>query len=340
MTTSVDDVLLSLLACPHDGASMAWEGNGRVRCAEGHAFPVTAELPNLVTDAEAEAATADMFGAKWAMYSDEERAALDTLQYRWYDERYGWGNEAGLAAFLADKRTILDAGCGLGRDVARYARLSTAEVVGFDLSSAVAAARDAHNGPRRHFLFADILAPPFRPRTFDFVVADQVIHHTGDTPRAFATLADLVAPGGQIAVYVYRRKALVRELVDTHVRDITTRMSHDEAVALSEDLTELGRELSELNATITLKRGVPLLGIAPGEHDVQRLVYWHFLKCYWNAELGHDQSVRVNLDWYHPPHASRHTPEEVRGWCAAAGLRVVHLDIADSGISVRAERPQ
>jgi SAM-dependent methyltransferase len=335
----VNQVLLGLLACPHDGAPMTSAAGG-LRCAAGHEFPITGGLADLVPDHSGQAETADSFGAKWEIYRDEDRAASDALQHRWYDERYGWGEEAGLAAFLAGKRTILDAGCGLGRDVARYARLSEAEVVGFDLCSAPARAVAVYGGPRRHFLLGDIMAPPFRPGSFDFVVADQVIHHTPDTPRAFATLAELVAPGGQIAVYVYRRKAFMRELADTHLREITTQMSVPEAVELSEQLTELGRELSRLNATITLERGVPLLGIEPGEHDVQRLIYWHFLKCYFNEELGHEQSVLTNLDWYHPPYASRHTVAEVRGWCEAAGLEVVHLDEALSGISVRAARPR
>ena len=34
--------------------------------------------------------------------------------------------------------------------------------------------------------------------------------------------------------------------------------------------------------------------------------------------------------------ASRDTEEEVRGWYAEAGLEVLHLDIGDGGISVRA----
>ena len=86
-------------------------------------------------------------------------------------------------------------------------------------------------------------------------------------------------------------------------------------------MSELGRELSRLDATITLERGVPLLGIEPGEHDVQRLIYWHFLKCFWNEDFSPNLNDLVNFDWYHPPYASRHTEAEVRGWCDELGLR-------------------
>ncbi len=51
-------------------------------------------------------------------------------------------------------------------------------------------------------------------------------------------------------------------------------MDPDEAMDLGRDLAELGRELQRVGGTVKLERGVPLLGIDPGEHNVQRLVYW------------------------------------------------------------------
>lgn len=107
----------------------------------------------------------------------------------------------------------------------------------------------------------------------------------------------------------------------------------------SDQVTELGRELSKTGARVELEHGVPLLGIEPGEHDVQRLIYWTFLKCFWNENFSDRLNVLVNFDWYHPPYASRHTEAEVRGWCDAAGLEIEHLDLCESGISVLARRP-
>lgn len=321
------------LRCPIDGERLeGWA------CQAGHTFPVVDGIPRFGLGDQA--ATAETFGTKWEGTPPAERAWLSAFQFEWYDRRFGWGDEARLAEHLAGCSTILDAGCGLGYDADRYARLAPhAEVVGFDLSDSVALARrDFGERPNLTFLQADIMAPPFAPASFDFVVSDQVIHHTPDAAAAFARLAALVAPGGQISVYVYRRKGLLRELADDHVRARTTAMSVEECMAFSRQVTALGRELSRVSATITLPEGIPLLGIPPGEHDVQRLVYWHFLKCWWNEDAGERQSVLTNFDWYHPVHASRHTEEEVRGWCAEAGLEVLHLDAGDSGISVRAGR--
>jgi hypothetical protein len=50
-------------------------------------------------------------------------------------------------------------------------------------------------------------------------------------------------------------------------------------------------------------------------------------------------NVITNFDWYHPLHAHRHRPEEVRAWCAEERLAVEHFDVVESGISVLARKP-
>jgi SAM-dependent methyltransferase len=318
--------------------------SGVLVAADGRRFPIRDGVPRMVPEQDSsvtmdEGATQRSFGAKWAQYREEEKDQLADFQYRWFDERFGFAGESALKEFLADKHRIIDAGTGPGLCAARCARLSDAHVVGMDLSDSVTAARRRHGElDNLDYVQGDILNPPFAPETFDFVVADQVLHHTPDCVRAFRTMAELVAPGGEIAAYVYRKKALLRELADEHIIDMTSRLSVDECLELSEQITELGRELSHVGATVKLERGVPLLGIEPGEHDVQRLIYWTMLKCFWNEELGWHQSVMINYDWYSPVYRSRHTVEEVLAWCRDAGLDVVNLNVIESGISVRAVR--
>ena len=36
-----------------------------------------------------------------------------------------------------------------------------------------------------------------------------------------------------------------------------------------------------------------------------------------HASPSETSNVITNFDWYHPLHAHRHTPEELRAWCAA-----------------------
>ena len=63
-------------------------------------------------------------------------------------------------------------------------------------------------------------------------------------------------------------------------------------------------------------------------------------KCFWNEDYDFNTNVAINLDWYRPKYAWRHTPEEVRGWCEEANLTIEHFDVCDSGISVRGCKSQ
>ncbi len=347
--------LLDLVACPVDGHPLrlvageherdAAVDEGELSCDDGHRYRISGGVPRMTPVSEDgpgadQGGTFDSFSAKWSKVSPEELRQRFAQQFAWYLERYGWRDEQQLADYLGERGPILDAGTGLGGDAARFARITDAEVVGLDLSNGIEMAHDEFGARANlHYVQGDILRPPFRRGGFGYISSDQVIHHTPDAPRAFSTLAGLLRPGGSLAVYVYRRKAPLRELADDFIRSRTTAMSVEECLEFSEGVSELGRELSRVGATISLERGVPLLGIEAGEHDVQRLVYWHFMKCFWNDDFSPNLNDLVNFDWYHPPHASRHTAEEVTAWCDEAGLEVEHVDVSESGISVRACAP-
>jgi SAM-dependent methyltransferase len=333
--------LLETLRDPRGGGALALE-DGSLVAPDGARYEIRGGIPRLSDPAgNAQEATFDSFSWKWSHVTPEEIDQRFEQQYAWYDERFGFDGDAGLADFLSGRARVLEAGTGLGGDAARFARLAPhAEVVAIDLSVGIERAAERFGGPENlHYLQADIMRLPFEPGTFDYVSADQVIHHTPDTRRAFANLAALLAPGGVFATYVYRVKAPLRELADDWIRERAHRMEPEECMELGRDLAELGRELSRTGAKVTLERGIPLLGIEPGEHDVQRLIYWTMLKCFWNDGFSPNLNALVNYDWYHPPYASRHTPDEVRAWCAQDGLEIERLDVSDAGISVLARRP-
>lgn len=344
--------LCDIISCPHDheplsiASELERDGDeliaGELACAAGHRFPVRAGVPRLHGDSQGEVApeplgTVDTFTEKWSRVSSEELEQRFAQQYQWYVQRFGFGDEPALADFLRGRDLILEAGTGLGGDAARFARLSDAEVIGLDFSDSVTIAhRHFAAQPNLHYVQADLRRPPFRPGQLDFVSADQVIHHTPDAESSFHALARLLGDGASFATYVYKHKAPLRELIDDWTRERTTKMSVEECMAFSESMTELGRELTQAGATIRLERPIPLLGIEAGEHDVQRFLYWHFLKCFWSPDFSENLNNLVNFDWYHPAAASRHSPEEVLAWCQAASLEVDHFDVGDAGISVLA----
>ena len=78
---------------------------------------------------------------------------------------------------------------------------------------------------------------------------------------------------------------------------------------MSRQLTQLGKALSELKVNFTAP-DIPLLGIKGGEYDVQRFIYWNFIKCFWKEEWGTALSDATNFDWYAPSNAKRYSREE------------------------------
>ncbi|HWT13582.1 MAG TPA: class I SAM-dependent methyltransferase [Allosphingosinicella sp.] len=266
--------------------------------------------------------TAGAFSDKWASTEgEEEGSGWQRFQLRWYLDCYGYESEAELAASLAGRRWILDAGCGPGHKAAWLARLApAATIVAMDLSDAIFIAARRHAGAGNMlFVKGDIAATPFRDGAFDFINCDQVLHHTADPPLTLAEFRRILAPGGALNTYVYARKALPRELLDEYFRDYSRRLSRDELWALSEQLTRLGRTLAELEATIDVP-AMPALGIAGGRMDLQRFLYWNFIKCFWNPEHGFEGSRLVNFDWYSPEAALRYSRDEFRAMVAAAGF--------------------
>lgn len=277
--------------------------------------------------------TNEAFSEKWQKYEQsDEKERLYQYQRDWYLQLYGFGTEAALADFLAPKRVIFDAGCGLGYKAAWFARLAPhALVVGMDFSDAAGQAAAAYRElDNLFFVQGDIAQTGLAAGSVDFTSCDQVIMHTEDPAATFSELARITArEGGEFACYFYAKKALPRELLDDHFRTACTTMDRAELWAMSEQLTELGRRLSALDVSFDCPE-IPALGIKGGRVDVQRFIYWNFLKCFWNEQLGRETSVVTNFDWYSPSNAQRFSEAEVRAIVEANGMaeRFFHAEEA------------
>jgi SAM-dependent methyltransferase len=230
--------------------------------------------------AENQSQTEKIFSDKWTeadQYANIEK--LYEFQFEWFLQLYGFENEEALRQYLSTKKYIIDTGCGLGYKAAYFARLSPAStVIGIDISEAahIAAKNFAHL-PNLYFLRRDIADTGLKVESIDFVVCDQVIMHTEVPEKTFAHLAEVTSRNGEFACYVYSKKALPRELVDDHFRKATHDIPNEEMWKFAEQLTELGKRLSDLNVTFD-SPDIPLLGIKGGKYDIQRFIYWNFLK--------------------------------------------------------------
>jgi len=289
-------------------------------------------------EASTQSQTNDAFSEKWGKYeSSAEKERLYQMQKRWYLDLYGFASEAALSEFLATRTVILDAGCGLGYKAAWLAELAPhALVIGMDFSEAARQAANSYSSlPNLFFMQGDIAELPFRDGVIPYVSCDQVIMHTQNPDRTFAELTRVTASaGGELACYFYAKKALPRELLDEYFRSQCTQMSSEQLWEMSQQLAELGKRLSELKVDFE-SPAIPALGIKAGRYDIQRFLYWNFIKCFWNPELGPDTSVVVNFDWYSPSNARRYSEAEVRSLAQENGLSIAHFHTEEACYSGR-----
>ena len=283
--------------------------------------------------------TLNSFRDKWER--NRKLAFNETLRegsdiFDWILKRNGLASPAELRAWLAGRMRVLDAGCGNGRVTALLQRYTppTAEIIGIDLTADDVARENLKQLKNVQIAKADLLGNLSKLGKFDLIYCQEVLHHTSDPRGAFSNLCGSLSDNGEIAIYVYKIKAPLREYADDFIRDQISALPYEESSAVMREVTEFGKRLSELNCKVLIP-DVRILGIDAGEYDVQRLIYHFFLKCFWNPDLEFDENVAINYDWYHPQLCTRHTLTEVETWFADNGLEVVHRCVDHYGITVR-----
>jgi arsenite methyltransferase len=317
---------------------------GVLRSPDGRAFQIRGAIPRFTElDDAGQAQTRDAFGFKWARQDTYDSDASRERVATWCLERYGFPSVAGWAAHFESFGRVLDVGCGGGLSSGVWLTSpgwsGRAMWVGVDLSTAVDVARTRLGAtPSTHFVQADALELPFADGTFGAVFSEGVLHHTPSTRAALMSAARVLASGGEMSFYVYRKKGPAREFTDDYVRDAISGLSDEDAWEVMRGFTRLGQALASVRATVDVPEAVPLLGISAGAQDIQRLIYWNFVKLYWNDALSFEENVHVNFDWFRPAYAHRHTAAEVREWCEQAVLDVQRFNEQESGYTVIARK--
>lgn len=305
-----------------------------------HGLPLPKDGAN--THSQGQALTNVTFSDKWKRFKNYgiEPAHEDFL-FGWYCKKFNLPDRNALKAFYRDRGMVLEVGPGSGFNSRFIAQHCRGQHFALDISEAAFTTfENTRQLPNCTVVQADLMHAPFADNTFDFIIADGVLHHTPNTRAAVEALYKKLKPGGQFFFYVYKRMGAARYFCDQHIRENFMKMSPEECYAACEGLTELGRELSRLNAKITLHKPIEVLGIPAGEHDVQRLIYYNWVKCFWNEAFDYETNNMVNFDWYHPHHAWQHTPEEVANWLSALGVREFQFNDANpNGISVMLRKP-
>jgi len=343
-------ILVNYLACPKCGKNLTLKSQkithdeiieGHLFCLNRHKFNITRGIPRFIVDKDSGfVKTEDAFSSKWKAFNRTYHQKNWLLhQQNWFLDRFGWKTLKNFNKFLKTRTLILDAGTGIGNSAKLFSANPDAQVFAIDASASIDFANKKYGDISNiHFIQADLRQLPFKRKFFDFICSDQVLHHTKDTETSFKYLTKFLQKNGQISIYVYNKKAPMREYADTYIREFTTNMTEKECIEFSKDMTYLGKALHDLKKKITIKRDIPVLQIKAGTYDVQRFIYWYFLKCFWAEDGNFERSVGVNYDWYFPKFAYRHTPDEVRKWFKDIKIRINHFKEIESGISVSGKK--
>lgn len=303
--------------------------------SSGNEFEIIDSIPKFVTQTSGN--TIDSFSYKWktfvnASLQQQERNKIIFL------EHYGFTLDK-FKEFLSNQKKILDAGCGTGY-ISNWIHSETnnSQVFGIDISTSVEEASKYFCSKSKkglNYLQADISELPFEDNFFDMIVCKEVIHHTPKPRENFSKLVKLLAPGGSIMIYVYKKKGPIREFCDDYLRSHTTKLDVDECHKFAEAMTELGRSLRQAKININIPKDIPYLNIKAGEYDLQRFIYWNIFKCWWDDEGDKKYSDAINFDWYHPEFAFRYTENEIKEWFKEEGLRIDNFNVLEAGITAR-----
>ena len=289
----------------------------------------------------AQGQTRETSGFKWSKRDTFEGELAADLR-RWLIEKYGDIARADWLKDYGDAPILLDAGCGAAvSGIALFAPvMDRLRYIGVDISSAVDVAKQRfqERGWSAAFLQADLQKLPLPADSVDLLFSEGVLHHTDDTAKSLAAVVRHLKPGGRAIFYVYRKKGPIREFTDDYIRDRMQAMTPAEGWEAIEPLTKLGKALGELDMEVEVPEDIALLEIPAGRINVQRLFYWHVFKAYYSADMTLDEMNHLNFDWYAPRNAHRHTPEEVRAWCADLQLEIEHERIEQAGISIIARK--
>ena len=238
---------------------------------------------------------------------------------------------------------VLDAGCGAAMSAlelfAMRSRVCDTSASTSPRRSMWRPTRFAERGLPAGFMQADIMQLPLEPESVDVIFSEGVLHHTDSTRDALLALASLLRPGGRFLFYVYRRKGPIREFTDDYVRAQLQGMPPADGLAGARPVSRVwAKRLGALTSRSTSRRTSSCSGFPPVPIDIQRFFYWHVFKAYHRPDATFEEMNHINFDWYAPANAHRQSPEEVRAWCAEAGLEIERENVQEAGITVVARK--
>jgi SAM-dependent methyltransferase len=199
-----------ILQCPLTGGLLVpsdseWIGAG------GRRYPVNHRIPDLFLPLDSPISHRDVTEIVKAYYEETPFPNYDDVESR--QSLVAKSRRSQLASALdeqlPDGAIVLDAGCGTGQLTNFLGLAWNRRVFGGDISlNSLYLAnefRERYRIVNTAFLQMNLFRPPFRDGSVDVVIANSVLHHTGDPRRGFEALLGKVKPGGFILIGLYNR---------------------------------------------------------------------------------------------------------------------------------------
>ena len=205
--------LSGLLACPQSDLPIDVRGDAFVVSATGNRYPVVDGIPNLFVPNTAVAKGIDITELVKQFYEETPFPNYDDVDSRQTLAAKALRSvfPAALDAQIPEKAVILEAGCGTGQLTNFLGMSWKRRVIGGDIclnSLRLAEGfRDRNSINNAGFVQMNLFRPPFRDDSFDLIISNGVLHHTGDPEAGMAALIKKLKPGGIISVGLYNSYA-------------------------------------------------------------------------------------------------------------------------------------
>jgi SAM-dependent methyltransferase len=296
--------------------------DGEALASGDERFPIRGGIPRFL-----EGSTyVDSFGEQWNRY---RRVQLDSNTAKpLTSERFLAGT--GWSRAELEGRSVLEAGCGAGR-FTEVLLAAGASVWSVDASSAVDVALANNSSDRLTIAQADLFRLPFAEASFERVFCYGVLQHTPDPRAGFLKLVRYAAPGGLIAMDVYRKLPYIdRWSAKLLWRPLTTRLPRNLLRRVIEWYMPRWLPIDTRLARVP-KIGRFLVAVVP---------CWNYTGL---LDLDQDEfvawAVLDTFDALSPTYDNPQTVESVQEWCATAGLVDVDVRYGGNGVLINARVP-
>lgn len=280
--------------------------------------------------------TINAFGYQWTNHETGHNEGLYKYTKQLFFDRYAIDEEE-FAEYIKDK-VVFDPAIGSGRMEYLYAKYAK-KIYATDLSIAVYKAKEYLKDKFQNIQYyrGDLLNPPFVENSFDVVLCHAIIQHTGDTQRALKSFVKVLKEDGVLFVDFYKKATPIREFTDDFIRQKIQKLSSEEADEALKPLTKLAQEFNKY--TVNVPDDIPYLDIKKGTYNLQRLIYYKFLKLFWNEHMSFDDNHNVMFDWFYPDIAQRYSTEEVKNFFNnIPELKIERFVVLEGGIGVIARK--